>query len=168
MITNFGTHSPRCVDFKLSSFWPQESPSKEDRSDLDIISAADFGLVNGIAEWGNVFGLIGVISICSDHEVSSCGLSNRSTSTVRDRCSKGIVNVSKGSVCNHDNSERSESLKPIEPSSSEENVKSSTDFGFDDERILQKFTHDSYRIPLIISCISRSFIDAGDTCNQLI
>lgn len=70
----------------------------------------------------SIITLIGVISMCSVHDVSSDGRSNRSTSTFSVFCSNGTENVSAGMLCNQLNSDRSESLKPTEPSSSFENV----------------------------------------------
>jgi len=79
---------------------------------LDIMSAADLGRVNGMAEWGKVLGLIGVISMCSVQDVSNEGRSNLSTSTLRVFCSNGTENVSDGTLCNQESRERSLSLKP--------------------------------------------------------
>jgi len=88
----------------------------------DIMSAADLGLVNGMALCGKVFGLMGVISMCSVHEVSKDGLSKRSTSTFRVLCAKGTANVSGGILCSHESKLKSESLKPTDPSSSLEKL----------------------------------------------
>ena len=88
-------------------------------SDLDIKSDA-FLLVNGVAEWGNTFGLIGVTRITSDHEAIRDGFSNCSTSTLRAFCSNGWLNVSQGMDWSHEIKLRSELLKPF-PSNREEN-----------------------------------------------
>lgn len=82
-----------------------------------MMSAAERGLVNGMAECGKVFGLMGVISMCSVQDVSREGRSSRSTSTFRVRCSKGTEKVSPGMLWSHDSRLRSESLKPTHPSS---------------------------------------------------
>lgn len=58
------------------------------------------------------FTLIGVINMCSVHEVSNEGRSNRSTSTFSVFCSNGTENVSAGMLCSQLSSDRSESLKP--------------------------------------------------------
>lgn len=92
------------------------NPSRVGSNDRDMMSAAERGLVKGIAECGKVFGLIGVISMCSVHDVSSDGRSKRSTSTLRVRCSKGTENVSWGILWSHERRLRSESLKPALPS----------------------------------------------------
>lgn len=84
----------------------------------DIMSAADRGLVNGIALCGKVLGFMGVINMCSVQEVSNDGLSNRSTSTFNVRCAKGTANVSGGMLCSQESRLKSESLKPTEPSNS--------------------------------------------------
>lgn len=76
------------------------------------MSAALRGRVKGITECGNVFGFMGVISMCSVHDVSSDGRSNRSTSTFNVFCSKGTENVSDGILCNQLSNDKSESLKP--------------------------------------------------------
>ena len=55
-------------------------------------------ILAGIAECGNVFGLIGVISICSVQLVSRCGAFILSTSTFSERCSNGQANVSEGNA----------------------------------------------------------------------
>lgn len=78
-----------------------------------MMSAALRGRVNGITEWGNVFGLIGVMSMCSVQEVSSDGFSSRSTSTFSVFCSNGTENVSAGMLCSQLSSERSESVNPV-------------------------------------------------------
>lgn len=78
-----------------------------------MMSAALRGRVNGITEWGNVFGLIGVMSICSVHEVSSEGFSSLSTSTLSVFCSNGTENVSAGMLCNQLSNDRSESVNPV-------------------------------------------------------
>lgn len=101
---------------------PNVMPSSVGNNDRVIISAALRGRVNGITECGNVFGLIGVMSICSVHDVSSDGRSSRSTSTFNVFCSNGTENVSCGMLCNQLNSDKSESLNPIEPSSNLEKV----------------------------------------------
>lgn len=67
---------------------------------------------------------MGVISMCSVHEVSKDGLSNRSTSTFNVFCSNGTENVSEGILCNQLNKDKSLSLNPTEPSSNFENVMS--------------------------------------------
>ncbi len=54
------------------------------------------GLVLGIAECGKMFGLMGLIIMCSVHDVSKAGADRRSTSTLRLRCSNGHANVSDG------------------------------------------------------------------------
>ena len=81
---------------------------------LTVNSDAEFlplGRVLGIAECGKIFGLIGVISICSVQLVSRVGFLSLSTSTFRLLCSKGQENVSPGILCNQDNKLRSLSLK---------------------------------------------------------
>ena len=55
-------------------------------------------ILAGIAECGNVLGLIGVISICSVQLVSRCGALILSTSTFSERCSNGQANVSEGNA----------------------------------------------------------------------
>ena len=57
-------------------------------------------MLAGIAECGKVLGLIGVISICSVQLVSRWGAFILSTSTFRERCSKGQANVSDGNAYN--------------------------------------------------------------------
>ena len=57
-------------------------------------------ILAGIAEWGNVLGLIGVMSICSVQLVSRWGAFILSTSTLSERCSKGQANVSDGNAYN--------------------------------------------------------------------
>ena len=71
-------------------------------NDLVIISVP-LGRVIGIAEWGKMFGLIGVINICSVQLVSKVGFFRRSTSTLRLLCSNGHENVSPGILCSQDN-----------------------------------------------------------------
>lgn len=61
-----------------------------------MISAADLGRVKGITEWGNIFGLIGVINMCSVQLASRSGFDRRSTSTFNVFCSNGIENTSVG------------------------------------------------------------------------
>lgn len=101
---------------------PNVMPSSVGSSDRVIISAALRGRVNGITECGNVFGLIGVISICSVQDVSNDGRSSRSTSTFSVFCSNGTENVSCGMLCSQLNNDKSESLKPTDPSNNLENV----------------------------------------------
>lgn len=101
---------------------PIGKPSIVGNNDRVIISAALLGRVNGMTEWGKVFGLIGVISMCSVHEVSNDGRSNRSTSTFNVFCSNGTANVSDGMLCSQLSNDKSESLNPTDPSNSLENV----------------------------------------------
>ena len=83
-------------------------PSSEGFNDRDMMST-DRGLPKGIAECGNIFGLIGVTSMCSVHEVSSAGFSRRCTSTSNVFCSNGWANVWLGMLCSHDSKLKSES-----------------------------------------------------------
>lgn len=110
---------PNCDDHLLI---PNVRPSSVGSSERVIISAALRGRVNGITECGNVFGLIGVMSMCSVHEVSSEGRSNRSTSTFSVFCSNGTENVSCGMLWSQLSNDKSESLKPTDPSNNLENV----------------------------------------------
>ena len=71
-------------------------------NDLVIISVP-LGRVIGMAECGKMFGLIGVINICSVQLVSKVGFFRRSTSTLRLLCSNGHENVSPGILCSQDN-----------------------------------------------------------------
>lgn len=60
--------------------------------------------------------------MCSVQDVSNEGLSSRSTSTFNVFCSNGTENVSDGMLCSQLSNDRSESLKPTEPSSNLEKV----------------------------------------------
>ncbi len=87
-----------------------ELASMDMLSDL-VMMSAPLGLVVGIAECGKMFGLMGLISMCSVQVVSNIGFFNRSTSTFRLRCSNGQENVSPGMLWSQDRRLRSESLK---------------------------------------------------------
>lgn len=82
----------------------------------DIMSAADRGLVNGMALWGKVFGFMGVINMCSVQEVSKEGLSNRSTFTFNVLSANGTANVSADILWSHERRLRLKSLKPTDRS----------------------------------------------------
>ena len=78
-----------------------------------VMMSVDFGLPCGIAEWGKMFDLIGVTSMCSVQLVSKTGFWIRSTSTFRLRCSNGQEKVSGGNGWSQESKERSLSLNSL-------------------------------------------------------
>ena len=78
-----------------------------------VMMSVDFGLPCGIAEWGKMFDLMGVTSMCSVQLVSKTGFWIRSTSTFRLRCSNGQEKVSGGNDWSQESKERSLSLNSL-------------------------------------------------------
>lgn len=130
---------------------PSDIPSSDGFNERDMKST-ERGRPNGMAEWGNIFGLMGVMSMCSVQDVSSAGLSSRSTSTSSVRCSNGCANVCAGMLCSHDSRLRSESWNFLVELSSEPKRSCGGVAVFslllpDSARRWQNSTQDSYNKP---------------------